>query len=178
MKAAFFPKTITLVFKDEKAAFIASAGLGMIQLVHLLDHRKQKFNSLLIDHLRENYGCSLTAAEIDGNEKSAQYEYEPASETKTIAGLTCRKMIVKDKTNKTSFEIYYYDKIKFYYWNSPFKDLPYLFLEYTHTMNNLTMKLVATGADLTTPIDTSLFEVRGEYKWVNQKQFLAHLNDL
>ena len=48
-KAAFFPKEIVLVFKGEKAVFIASGGMGMIQLVNLLDHEKKSYGKEIID---------------------------------------------------------------------------------------------------------------------------------
>lgn len=178
IRTMFFPKTITLVFKDEKAAFIATGGMGMVQLVNLLDHKAKSYTSLLIDNLRDNYGCVLTPEEIEANESTPEYVFEPTAENKNIAGVKCRKAIVRDKSNNSSFDIYYYDQLTFYYWNSPFKNFNHLFLEYTHTINNLTMKLVATKVDLTTPVDTNLFRIRGEYKWVNEKAFYQHLNEL
>src|ERR1051326_580467 len=47
-----FPRTIVLVFKDDKAAFIATGAMGMVQLVNLLDYKNKKYTSLLIDNLR------------------------------------------------------------------------------------------------------------------------------
>jgi hypothetical protein len=51
-------------------------------------------------------------------------------------------------------------------------------MEYTHTINNLTMKLVATKVDLTTPVDTTFFEIHGDYQWLNQKNFYNYLSSL
>jgi len=178
IKAMFFPKTITLVFKDDRAAFIATGGLGMVQLVNLLDYRRKNYTSLLIDNLRGNYACTLSSEEIKQNENNPGYTIEVTNKMKTIAGIECTKAIVTDKASHSSFDIYYYDKIKFYYRNSPFKDFNNLLFEYTHTINHLTMKLVATKVDFTTPVDTTLFNVRGNYKWVNQKAFFDHLNEL
>jgi hypothetical protein len=178
VKLAFFPKEIILVFKDEKAAFIATGGMNMVQVVNLLDHKEKKAVSLLIDHLRENYGCILTPEEVKANENITHYQFELTGETKIICGILCKKEIVKNETDKPQFDIYYDDKIKFYYWNSPFKEVNNLFLEYTHTINNLTMKLVAIKVDLTTPVDTSLFEVKGNFKWVDQHEFFSHLSAL
>jgi GLPGLI family protein len=178
VKSTFFPKEIILIFKDDKAAFIATGGMNMVQVVNLLDHKNKKYVSLLLDNIRENYGCILAPQEISENENIPKYHFELGDEKKMIAGIECRKAIVKDEANKPLFEIYYDEKIKFSYLNSPFKDMNNLFLEYTHTINNLTMKLVATKVDLTTPVDTSLFEVHGDYKWVNQKEFFNHLSSL
>jgi len=178
IKAALYPKTMDLYFKDEKATFVTSSGLGTIQLIRILDHETKKFTTLLIDALRENYAYSLSPAEITENENTPKYTFEFTDKTKIIAGLECKKAIVKNTTDNTSFDVYYYDKIKFYYWNSPYKDFNFLLLEYTYTMDNLTMDLVASKVDLTTPVDPTFFEIHGNYNWLNQKSFNAYLNNL
>lgn len=178
LKSSFFPKQIILVFKGEQATFVAPAAMGMVQLVQLLDHRKRTFTSLLIDAFRGNYGCKLTPEEIAMNESLPKLKFELTEETKTIAGLPCKRAIVRDETNQTTSELYYYENIRFYYWNSPFKELNYLFLEYTHNINNLTMKLEATNVDLKTPVDTTAFSIRGNYTWLNQKDFYNYLGKL
>ena len=178
IKSVFFPRNLTLVFKDEKAAFITSAGMGTVQLVNLLNYKTKSYTSLLIDELRGNYACKLTETEIKNNESNPEYEFELTDVRKEIAGIMCNKAIVKDMTNHTTSELYYYDKIKFHYWNSPFKDLHYLFAEYTHTINNLTLKLSAVKIDLTTPVDTGLFSVKGNYTWVTEKEFFERISKL
>ena len=177
-KAAFFPKEIVLVFKGEKAVFIASGGMGMIQLVNLLDHEKKSYVSLLIDRLRQNYGCKLSADEIKANETSSPLEIKLIDGSKVVAGVECKKAIAKDLLKGTSTEIYYDEGVRFFYGNSPFKELNYLFLEYTHTGNKLTMKLEASSVDLSTPVDTGLFSIKGDYVWVSQQQLFDHLNSL
>ncbi len=178
MKSAFFPKEIVLIFKNEKAAFIASGGMGMIQMVNLLDHQNKKYVSLLIDQLRANFGCKLTPEEIASNENSEKLDFSETKDTKIIAGVTCNKAIAKNPDTGTQTEIYYDKNIKFSYGNSPFHAMDFLFLEYTHTINHLTMKLEATSVDLTTPVDTGLFQIRGDYIWVSQQQLFDRLNQL
>jgi len=178
VKSVLFPSEVILVFKDEKAAFIATGGMGMFQFVDLLDYKQKKFTSLLIDHIHGNYACTRTADEIKANENFPEYKFEKTSDTKSIAGLLSTRAVVKDISHQSSFDIYYYDKIKFYYWNSPFKDFNYLYTQYRHTINGLAMNLEATSVDLNIPVDTNLFSVKGDYTWVNQKQFFAHLSEL
>jgi hypothetical protein len=175
IKNYLLPKEITLVFKDDKATFIASAGFGMIQIVNLMDNKSKTFSSLLIDEIRGNYACTLTTDEIKKNENSVTYSYTKTKETKMIAGLNCKKVIVKDETNGISFPAYYYDKIAFNYWNSPYKDFEFLLTEYSHTINGLTLKLEATNIDISSPIDTSLFNIKGQYTWVSSDKYFEHL---
>lgn len=178
MKSQLFPESMDLLFKNEKATFVASGGMGTIQLVNILDSKKKEYNSLLIDAIRQNVACKLTPDEVKENENSSSYTYEYTNDTKIIAGLECKKAIAKNSTDNSTVIIYYYDKIKFYYFNSPFRDFNYLMMEYTHTINDLTMKLEATSIDLKTPIDTTMFEVRGDFIWLHQKQFYNYLNTL
>lgn len=178
MKAALFPHEMDLFFKDDRATFVAAGGMGTVQIVNILDHSKNTYTSLLMDAIRQNYACKLSPEEIKENESSPKLEYEFIDETKIIAGFECKKVLIKDITNKTTSEAFYYPKIKFYYINSPFKDFGYLFMEYSHTINNLTMKLTATNVDLKTPVDTTFFEVHGEFIWINQKNFYNYLNQL
>ena len=177
-KSVFFPRTITLIFKGNKAAFIANAGLGMVQVVNLMDYDKQTYTSLLISGIGQNFACKLTPDEIKNNETAEKLDFEITKESKIIAGLNCTKAIVKNKTTNSISDLYYYDKIKFNYWNSPFKDFQYLFTEYTHTINHLTLKLKAVDIDLKTPVDEKMFEVKGQYQWVNEKEFYATLDRL
>ena len=176
LRSAILPKEIVLVFKDGKAAFIASAGMGMIQMVNLLDYNKKSAVSLLVDNLRENVGCRQSPDEIRENENSFDYLFVDKTETKKIAGYDCRRVVVKDAANGLQFDVYSCDRIRFPYWNSPFASRDRLLLEYTHTIHNLTMKLMATKVDLITPVDTTLFEVKGNYKWMNQKDFISYLS--
>lgn len=178
LKAVLFPHEMNLFFKDDKATFVAAGGMGTVQIVNILDHTKNTYTSLLIDALRQNYACKLSPEEIKENENTPKLEYEFLDETKIIADLECKKVLIKDIANKTASEAFYYPKIKFYYINSPFKDFGYLLMEYTHTINNLTMKLTATQIDLKTPVDTAFFEIHGDFLWINQKNFYDYLNQL
>jgi hypothetical protein len=178
VKAGLMPKTLTLFFKDDKATFVTSAGLGTIQIVDLIDAGNRTFTSLFIDELHGNVGCKRSADEISENETKTVFEFQTINESKVIEGLKCNKAIAKNLKDNTSFEFYYYDKIKFNYISSPFVNQPNLLLEYSHTVNNLTMKLKAIKVDLKTPVDTAMFAIKGNYRWLNEKDYYAYLNTL
>jgi hypothetical protein len=177
LKKAFLPSEIILVFKNEQAAFIASGGLGMVQLVNLLDYRTKSYTSLLIDHLHGNVACKYSMDEIRKNETASNYNFYFTEDTLSIASVKCNNAYASHNGEKL-FNIWYDPAIRFYYWNSPFKDFNYLMLDYTHTINGLTMHLSATEVDLKNAVDTSLFSVKGNYRWVNEKQFFDHLASL
>jgi hypothetical protein len=178
MKAGLFPKEITLVFKGDKATFIASGGMGMIQIVNLMDAGKRQAVSLLIDQLRGNIGWRLTPEDIAANENEAHYRFESTGEAKTVAGRSGTVIRVRDTLGNALFEMVEDDAVRFPYWNSPFRGIDRLLLEYTHTINGMTMQLTATKVDLETAVDTTLFGIKGEYQWTTSRNFFGHLSAL
>ena len=174
----FLPGETNLVFKGTKASFITS-GMGIIQVVDVLDNDHKKFTSLLLNSFWENYAFTETPEDITEQENNPKYTYELTDEKKTIAGIECNKAIVSDLTNKKKFDIYYYEKIKVVLGNSPYKDFNYLLMEYQDTRYGLPMQLLATQADFS-PVDTTLLQVEGhgEYNRVDRKTFITIVKNL
>ena len=136
------PHQTKLMFKGTKASFITS-GMGIINVINVLDNDNKKFTSMLVNALGKNYAFIETPEDVKLQETIPQYQIETTSEKKTIAGLECNKAVVNDLTNKKKFDIYYYDKIKVYLGDSPYKDFNYLLMEYQDTRYGLPMKLEA-----------------------------------
>ena len=171
------PAETQFAFKAGKACFVTSGGGGLITVVNLLDNEKKKYSSLLINSFGENYAFTETPEDVKEQESNPQYKIETTNEKKTIAGLECRKAIVNDLTNKKKFDVYFYDKVKVYYGDSPYKDFNYLLMEYQHTKYGLPMKLEASQVDFN-PVDTGVFSVHGEFKWVNRKRFFEEIENM
>ena len=174
---AALPSTTDLFFKNNKACFITSAGLGMIKLVNILDHPHAKYTSLLINNLGENLAFTYQDEEIKVLEETPELTFEETAQTKVIAGLVCNKAIVHDRTHNIVFDIYYYRKLKMNYASSPYKSFNYLLMEYPHTINGLPMQLSATAIDFS-EVDTNLFTVQGEFKWVDNMRFFTYIDGL
>jgi len=170
------PRETNLVFKGAKASFITSA-MGLIQVVNLLDYENKKYTSLLLNSVGENFAFIETPDDIKKQETNPEYKIETTSEKKTIAGLECSKAIVNDLTNNSKFDIFYYEKIKVYLGNCPYKDFNYLLMEYQDTKHGLPMHLEAVNVDFS-PVDTTLLNIQGEYNWVDRKTFINILENL
>lgn len=170
------PQETILVFKNTKASFITS-GFGIIQVINLLDIDKKKYTSLLINSLGENFAFTETHDEILKQENNPEYSFEITEEKKVIAGLECNKAIVTDKNDKTTFDVYFYGKVKVFLGCSPYKNFNYLLLEYPHTKYGLPMQLLATHVDFS-PVDTSLLSIQGQYKWVDKETFISSIKNL
>jgi hypothetical protein len=176
-QSPMLPAETQLAFQGGKACFATSGGGGLITVVNLLDFEKRKYSSLLINSFGENYAFIETPEDVKEQENNPQYKIETTNEKKIIAGLECRKAIVNDLTSKKKFDIYFYDKVKVYYGDSPFKDFNYLLMEYQHAKYGLPMKLEAAQVDFS-PVDTSVFSVHGDFKWVNKKRFFEEMESL
>jgi len=163
---AALPATTNLFFKNNKACFITSAGLGMIKLVNILDHPHAKYTSLLINNIGENLAFTYQNEEVKALEETPELTFEETAQTKVIAGLICNKAIVHDRTHNIFFDIYYYSKLKMNYASSPYKPFNYLLMEYPHTINGLPMQLMATAVNFS-EVDTNLFTVQGEFKYLD-----------
>ena len=170
VSSAMLPSETNLFFKGPKASFVTSA-MGVIEIVNLLDNDKKKFTSLLISSFGESYAFTESPEAVKEQENNPEYEIETTHEKKTIAGLECNKAIVNDLTNKKKFDIYYYNKIKVYLGNSPYKDFNYLLMDYQDTRFGLPMHVLAQKVDFS-PIDSTMLSVHGDFKWVDKKTFV------
>lgn len=176
-KNPMLPAETQLAFKGARACFVTSGGGGLITVVNLLDYEKKKYTSLLVNSFGQNYAFTDTPEEVKEQETNPFYKIEPTDEKKIIAGLECRKAIVNDLTNKKTFDIYFYDKVKVYYGDGPYKDFHYLLMQYRHTKYGLPMLVEAVKVYFE-PVDTAVFSVRGDFIWVNQKRFLTEMENL
>lgn len=170
------PRETHFFFKNNRASFITSF-MGMAEMVNLLDNDKNKFTSLLITGIGRNYAYTDSPEDVKKQESNPQYKIETTRETKIIAGLECRKAVVGDLTNHKKFDIYYYEKIKVYLGNSPYKNFNFLLMEYDDTRYGLTMHLQATKVDFRT-IDTTMLSVHGNYTWVDKKTFISIIKEM
>lgn len=173
----FFPKEIKLVFKDNLSSYVIKSGLGTVQIVRLLNFDDQEFISLLIDTWGKNYASKDSEEEIKDKETSDFYEYTFTDETAVYDGLTCKKAVVRNTKTDEPFEIYYAPTIKINNWNSPYIGLKNILIKYPFHENGMDMMLEAKKIE-PREIDSSFFNVKGEFNWVSKTQFNEHLKSL
>ncbi len=173
----FLPNEISFVFKGNLSSYIIRSGLGTVKIIRLLDYDRKEFISLLIDTWGTNFACKETPDEIMKKETSVNYEYEFSDVAKSYDGLTCKKATVRNQNDNSEFEIYYAPNITIYNWNSPYKDLNKLLTEYPFSENGLDMMLKAMKIE-PKKIDSSFFNVKGDFRWITAAQFNNHLQSL
>jgi GLPGLI family protein len=72
-------------------------------------------------------------------------QIQETGETKTIAGFSCKKVIIKLPSSKESFTVYYTDEITLKHPNStnPYKDIKGVLMEFELTLIHLKMRFEA-----------------------------------
>lgn len=175
-KASVLPSETILFFKGRKATFVTTV-LGVIQIVNLLDFDKSQYTTLLLNSIGENVAFTDTPEDVKAQESDPVYIIEKKEERKTIAGLECSKATVTDSASHSTFDIYYYDKVKVYLGNSPYKDFNYLLMDYRDTKQGLPMHLVAQKVEFNA-IDSTLFSIHGQYRWVDRKAFFDIIQNM
>ena len=125
----------------------------------------------------QNMAFHDTPEDVKDQENDPLYKIETTDVKKTIAGVECRKAIVNDITHNKTFDIYFYDKVRMNYGASPYKDFHYLIMEYPHTKYGMSMQLQAEKVEFT-PVDTNVFNVHGEFQWVDKRTFMSTIKDL
>lgn len=114
--AAFFAMgtTLELAFKGTKTKAVANVASGTNSVSAIADHTK-KAGIALMDVLGEKKAMKLTKDDFDkASSEMKKLSDNPmrwTDDTKTIAGYTCQKVLMKHKESGASIIIYVTDKI-------------------------------------------------------------------
>ena len=104
--------------------------------------------------------------------QDVQFNITETSETKVIAGYTCKKALAKSVDGKTpDVELYYTNDIKLEHpnWATPFKDIQGVLLQYRIAKYGFYMEFTA---DKVAPekVDETLFKLPADYKMITKQQ--------
>lgn len=176
-----FPSEMTLKFKGNKTKMEFEIGLGMFKMTVIADS-KEKIMFQLAKMMTKKYALKLDSIGIEEFNKLQQQEMDIkiVDETKKIIGIDCKKAIVNYKSNPTdTFFVYYTDKIEVInpHWNTPYKNIPGLLLEYEACVNNLEMKFIATSITFKQVADED-FNVPADYKYVDMRTMREFIPEL
>ena len=143
-----FPKIMTVTIKGSKARTEMNVGGGTT--IEIVDYTT-KSKVTLINMMGQKYAIKQTTEEI-AKENAGQPKgtINITSETKNIAGYTCKKAIVTTDEDgvKTTFETWFTDELggKDAYFDYPvYQEIPGIMLEFTIKTPQANMKLSATS---------------------------------
>jgi len=169
---AMFPKLMTISVKGEKALTEINTGMGNQK--EIIDY-VQKTKVGLIDMMGQKFAVKQTAEEIEKeNASGAKPTVELSSETKLIAGYTCKKAIVtvEDKGVKSTYEVFYTEEFgtKALNFDNPlYKDIDGVLMEFTMKTQQFTMKFSVSNIEKKS-IPSKLFEIPPDYKLTTQEE--------
>jgi GLPGLI family protein len=165
----FLPNNMTYKFKNNKSVQRVEGWGGVFKMVGISDSKKDSVTALLkILGEKYKYQCKLGDdsfgyAPLDG------IKIEYVEGTKEIAGFACKKAIGKYKDQE--YELYYTNdiKIKNANWNTPFKGIDGVLLEYKVSMFNINTLIRATELERI-KVDESEFDIPEGYTSVDKKK--------
>jgi GLPGLI family protein len=170
---AMFPKMMTVSVKGDKSRTeIQMSGVSTIEIRDYIE----KTSVALFDLMGQKYAIKASTAEI---EKKVQEEGKPSveltSETKVIAGYTCKKAIIRMTSDgvTTTFEAFYTSELggkNVNFDNALYKDIDGALLEFVINAQEMNMKLTATSIEKKS-LPASLFVIPSDYKQISKEEF-------
>ncbi len=170
--ASLAPSKMSLKYKDDKTCMEISAGMGLF-FTTVISNPETKTLTQTVKLLNKKVFHVFDSQAIEKEvAKMPAITIEQTTETKEIAGYKCKKAIVKFNDNShPPFSIYYTDAIKIAdaNWNSPFKQIDGVLMEYQVDKYGMEMKFTAKTVNKI-EVDDATFESPKDYKEVSQKE--------
>jgi len=169
---AMFPKITVVTIKGDKAK--TELQMSGINTVEITDYTTKSKVSL-INMMGQKYAVKQTTEEIEKESANGpKPTIELTSETKMIAGYTCKKAIIttNDKGEKNEFEVYYTSELgsKVVNFDNPlYKDIDGVLLEFTMKTPQVTMKFTATGIEKKS-VSSKEFDIPPDYVLTTQEE--------
>lgn len=165
----FLPTEMTYIFKDGKTKQQVEGWGGVFKMIGISDSKNDSVVALMkLLGDKFLYRCKL-GEDSFGYEPWENLTYEYLNEEKLIAGYNCKKAIAHHK--EASYELYYTEDIIINQanWNTPFKEIKGVLLEYQIDMFNIKTKIEALEIK-NIKIEESEFNIPEGYKNVDKKK--------
>jgi GLPGLI family protein len=171
---AMMPKTLKIKIKGNMSRTEMSMGMGTTVIIFDSETRS---GVTLMDFMGQKFAMKMTTEDIEKEIKDTpQPTVVNTTETKEIAGYTCKKAIVKMKEKgsetETELVVYYTDEIasaKMNEVNPLYKDIPGTMLEYSMNEKGMNMYLTAISVEKEKIADSE-FETPEGFKVVTQEE--------
>ena len=159
---AMLPKEQIFYIKKSKSKFVQNSSMSNTTVISDSD---ENTSIVLMEAMGQKYKMTMTSEEVEEMEKETvdEIEIEYINESRTIAGYTCKKAVVKMEGMDEEAVFYYTEEI------APLKlsgmeglHLKGLPLEYIISMEGMKMVMKATSVEKTTVADNT-FDVPEGY---------------
>jgi GLPGLI family protein len=171
---AMMPKTLKIKIKGNMSRTEMNMGMGTTVTIFNSETRS---GVTLMDFMGQKFAMKMTPDDIDKKiNETPQPTVINTTETKEIAGYTCKKAIVKmkEKGSETEMElvVYYTEELasaKMNEMNPLYKDIPGTMLEYSINEKGMNMMLTAISVEKEKISDTE-FETPEGFKEVTEEE--------
>ena len=139
------PKKMKLEFNQDYSINVIEGFMGVFKLNNITSFRHKRCSTLL-EVLNKNYVyLGKRGEEMCCFEEMDDMIIEGTTETRTIAGLNCNKVIARLGENGESFEVYYTNDIKLEDPNmtNPYRKIDGVLVEFQLSLSGLKMKFTA-----------------------------------
>ena len=165
----FLPNTMTYEFKNGKTIQKVEGWGGVFKMVGISNSQNDSVVALMkILGDKFLYRCKL-GDDSFGYDPLDGLTIKYVDGTKMIAGYKCKKAIATHQGKE--YELYYTEdiKIKDANWNTPYKNVKGVLMEYQISMFNIKTKITATEVEKI-KVDDSEFDIPTDYTCVDKKK--------
>ncbi|MFC2101787.1 DUF4412 domain-containing protein [Bacteroidota bacterium] len=174
---AMFPKVLTVTIKGDMSKSEIQTPMGaQVEITNYSDKTKVG----LINMMGQKYAIPETTEQImEDMKKEPTPEVQVTTETKTIAGYTCKKAIVtaSDNGSKTTYDVWYSDAFGAEnpnFDNPLYKDINGVLLEFTMVTPQITMVFSAISVEKKS-ISKKEFEVPEDYTVTTKEELQSKM---
>ena len=165
----FLPNDMTYAFKPGKTVQKVEGWGGVFKMTGISDSKTDSVTALIkILGEKKKYKCRIGEDNFGYTPlKGLKYEY--LSDEKEIAGYNCKKVIAHHEN--VSYELYYTTDIDIQdpNWNTPFKEIDGILMEYQISMFGIKTKITAKEVEFK-EIKDSDFSISDDYQSVDKKE--------
>ncbi len=165
----FLPNTMTYSFKNDQTIQKVEGWGGVFKMIGMSNSKKDSVIALMkILGDKFQYRCKL-GEDSFGYDPLTGSKIEYVNGTKDIAGYKCKRAIATHNDQK--FELYYTEdlNIKNANWNTPFKNVKGVLMEYQIKMFKINTKIIATKVEKI-KIDDEVFSIPDDYTCVKKEK--------
>ncbi|HBX49642.1 MAG: hypothetical protein A2275_11420 [Bacteroidetes bacterium RIFOXYA12_FULL_35_11] len=177
---SLLPTTMVIKFKDNSSIGIIEGWMGLFKSSYISNFKK-KTNTSTFKVMDKKLAFETKFDEENfGFDPFPSLKIEHTTDEKMISGYKCKRAIATvGEEKKDTFSIYYTDDIKINNpnWNTPFKEIAGVLMEFQAGMRGVQMKCVACKVE-DLEIKDEEFEIPANYKKVSKEEFEKVINDL
>ena len=171
---AMMPKTMKMKIKGDKSRTEISMGMGSTSVIF---NGTAKEGFTLMDMMGQKLAFTMTSDDIEKElSEGPDMEIDVTGETKEIAGIVCKKVIVKiheEGEKEMKYIVFFTEELgsgMLNYNNPMFKDIDGVMLEYSMNENNMSMTFTAISVDKK-KISDDEFDMPDDYKVMTKSEF-------